>query len=194
MGAARDEAEKRERVTAQQLGDVANSLSGTLMRRCSFVNVVICFCLLKFFCPCRPGYVGAADGSGGQTFPEDLDNALMALEDASSQTKSLLSKAKDALTCLHGSVLPKGQPPSSLGELTDLFSPGASAIGDFRREHTVRGSQTTLLMLLGNGFEGDFDSWPPSSLDELVDLFGPDASTHGDFRREHTVRGSQTTL
>ena len=66
-------------------------------------------------------------------------------------------KATGALTSLHGSLFPKGQPPASLGELAELFVPDGSAIDDFRREHTIRGSPTTLLMLLGHSFEGDFD-------------------------------------
>ena len=101
--------------------------------------------------------MGASAGSSGQALPEDLEGALVALEGVGGQTGSLLSKARDALTCLHGSVFPKAQPPSSLGELAELFGPDASTIADFRREHTVRGSQTTLLMLLGHDFEGDFD-------------------------------------
>ena len=82
---------------------------------------------------------------------------MVALEGVGGQTGSLLSKAKDALTCLHGSVFPKAQPPSSFDELEELFGPDAPTIADFRREHTVCGSQTTLLMLLGHDFEGDFD-------------------------------------
>ena len=39
----------------------------------------------------------------------------------------------------------------------ELFGPDSSAVRDFRRENTVRGSHTTLLMLLGHDFKGDFD-------------------------------------
>ena len=61
------------------------------------------------------------------------------------------------LTSLHGRLFPTGQAPASLGELVELLGPDGSTINDFRREHTVRGSQTTLLMLLRHGLEGDFD-------------------------------------
>ena len=101
--------------------------------------------------------MGATAGSSGQALPEDLEGALAALEGASGQAGNLLSKAKYALTCLHSSVFPKAQAPSSFGELAELFGPDTSTIADFPREHTVRGSLTTLLMLLGHGFEGDFD-------------------------------------
>ena len=101
--------------------------------------------------------MGATAGSSSQALPEDLEGALVALEGAGGQAGNLLSKAKDALICLHSSVFPKAQAPSSLGELADLFGPDASTLADFHREHTLCGSQTTLLMLLGHGFEGDFD-------------------------------------
>ena len=96
-------------------------------------------------------------GSSSQASTEDLEAALSALEGASSQAGHLLSKAKDALTCLHGSVFPMAPTPTFLDDLAELFGPDASTLAEFRREHTVRGSQTTLLMLLGHGFEGDFD-------------------------------------
>ena len=70
---------------------------------------------------------------------------------------SLLLKAKGALAHIHSSVFPKAPPLSSFSELADLFGPGTSTLADYRREHTVRGSQTTFLMLLGHGIEGDFD-------------------------------------
>ena len=101
--------------------------------------------------------MGAPAGSSSQALPEDLEGALVALEGVSGQTGSLLSKARDALTCLHGSVFPKAQPPSFFDELAELFGPDAPTIADYCREHMIRGSQTTLLMLLGHGFEGDFD-------------------------------------
>ena len=155
--AAREGAEQREKAVVQRLHAVANSLLGTC-----------CFLLLKYgrvfvfaeasrsssFCA---GYLGTSASSSVQASPEDLEGALADLEGASDQTSGLLLKAKDVLTCLHSSVLPKCQPRASLGELAELFGPEASTIGDFRREQTVRGSQTTLLMLLGHGFEGDFD-------------------------------------
>ena len=101
--------------------------------------------------------MGATAGSSSQALPEDLEGALVALEGVSGQTGSLLSKAKDALTSLHSSVFSKARTPSSFGELAELFGPDAPTIADFRREHTVCGLQTTLLMLLGHDFEGDFE-------------------------------------
>ena len=95
--------------------------------------------------------------ASSQAAVDDLDGAVAAVEGAGQLAGRLLEKATGALTSLHGSLFPHGQPPASLGELAELFGPDGSAIDDFRREHTVRGSQTTLLMLLGHGFEGDFD-------------------------------------
>ena len=86
-----------------------------------------------------------------------MGNTIAALEGVTSQTGGLLSKVKDALTGLHQSVFPKGQPPSSLDKLVDIFGPDTSTSGDYMREHTVRGSHTTLLLMLGHGLEGDYD-------------------------------------
>ena len=75
------------------------------------------------------GYLGASTSSSDQAYSGVLDGALVALEGAGSQTGDLLLKAEDALTCLHGSVFPKNQPPASLGELAELFGPDASPSG-----------------------------------------------------------------
>ena len=95
--------------------------------------------------------------SSSQVGADDLAGAVAVVEDAGRQAGDLLLKATDTLTSLHNCLLPEGQPPASLGELTKVLGPDSSIVDDFRREHTVRGSQTTLLMLLGHGFEGDFD-------------------------------------
>ena len=81
--------------------------------------------------------------SSAQAGVDDLDGPVAAVEGTGQQAGSLLEKATGALTSLHGRLFPKGQAPSSLGELAELFGPDGSAIDDFRREHTVRGSQTT---------------------------------------------------
>ena len=144
LDSAREEADKRERAATQRLGAVANSLSGS--PNVPSLYSLSCCCSL-FFCEFIPlcfrlGYLGAPAGSSSQALPKDLQGALVALEGAGGQTGNLLSKAVDAMTCIHGSVFPKAQPPSSFGELAELFGPDASTITDFRREHTVRGSQT----------------------------------------------------
>ena len=96
--------------------------------------------------------------SSAQAAADDLDGAVAAVEGAGQQASGLLEKAAGALTSLHGRMLRQGQAPTFLGELAELFGHDGSAIDDFiRHEHTVRGSLTTLLMLLGHGFEGDFD-------------------------------------
>ena len=95
--------------------------------------------------------------SSVQAAAEGLEGAVAAVAGAGQQASGLLEKAIGALSSLHGRMFPQEQAPASLGELAELFGPDGSASDNFRREHTVRGSQTTLLMLLGHGFEGDFD-------------------------------------
>ena len=95
--------------------------------------------------------------SSSQVGADDLAGAVAAVEDAGQQAGDLLLKATATLTSLHSRLLPEGQPPASLGELTKVLGPDSSVVDDFRCEHTVCGLQTTLLMLLGHGFEGDFD-------------------------------------
>ena len=103
------------------------------------------------------GYLGTPAGSSSQATPADLEGALAIIEDIGGETSSLLLKAKGALAHIHSSVFPKAQPLSSFSELAELFGPETSTLADYRHKHTVRGSQTTSLMLLGHGIEGDFD-------------------------------------
>ena len=127
---AREEAEKQERAAAQRLGAVANSLAGSLKQPILLFLVVLLF-FSKFLLLSHPGYLVAPAGSSSQASSEYLEGALVALEGIGGQTGSLLSKAKDALTHLHGSVFPKAQAPSSFSELAKLFGLIASTIAEF---------------------------------------------------------------
>ena len=87
-----------------------------------------------------------------------LDNAIMELESVLSKTKGDLATVTSTLGSLHAEMCPTTTAPSTAEGLVAAFAEGSSIVADFARELTVRGSEYTLRLLLGNGIEADFNS------------------------------------
>jgi hypothetical protein len=74
-----------------------------------------------------------------------------------SKTSTDLVAASGALGFLHKEMIPAADVPSSVEDLAGAFGAGTTAVMDFARGCTVRGSEYTLKLLLGNGVEVDFE-------------------------------------
>ena len=108
------------------------------------------------FCLIFAGAVGApapVDQSSGDL---SLDRAIGDLDVVSTQAKDALAKSTSALGAVYKDVFPSRQPPSTVDGFADVLGPGTSTMTNFARALTVRGSETTLKLLLGHGIEGDF--------------------------------------
>ena len=85
-----------------------------------------------------------------------LDRAIGDLDAISTQAKDALAKSTSTLGAVYKGVFPSGQLPSTVDGFADVLGPGTSTMASFARTLTVRGSETTLKLLLGDGIEGDF--------------------------------------
>ena len=85
-----------------------------------------------------------------------LDRAIGDLDVVSTQAKDALAKSTSTLGAVFKDVFPSSEPPSTVDGFADVLGPGTSTMANFARTLTVRGSETTLKLLLGHGIEGDF--------------------------------------
>ena len=86
-----------------------------------------------------------------------LGGAIKAVEDIAELAKAAAEKASSALVTLHEGVFPEKEVPTDLEELAGSFDAEGGYLTDFARENTVRGLETTLVVLLGHGVSCDFD-------------------------------------
>ena len=87
-----------------------------------------------------------------------LDRAIGDLDAISAQAKDALAKSTSTLGAVYKGVFLSGRPPSTVEGFADVLGPRTSTMTNFARTLTVRGSETTLKLLLGHGIEGDFKS------------------------------------
>ena len=90
--------------------------------------------------------------------PLSLDRAIEELETTVSKTQGDLAVATSTLGALHAGMCPTNPAPSTVEGLAAALGEGSSIVASFARELTVRGSEYTLKLLLGNGVEADFDA------------------------------------
>ena len=62
------------------------------------------------------------------------------------------------LGVMHHNVLPLKEVPSTADGFADVLGPGTSTMASFARALTVRGSESTLKLILGHGIKGDFEA------------------------------------
>ena len=110
-------------------------------------------CFLNF-----EGSEGASTSTKLSSDSLSLDDAIMELESVLSKTKGDLATVTSTLSNLHAGMCPTAAAPSTAEGLAAAFGERSSIVADFARELTVRGSEYTLRLLLGNGLEADFDS------------------------------------
>ena len=85
-----------------------------------------------------------------------LDQVIGDLGTSVAQAKDALAKSASTLGAVYKEVLPQGAVPATAAGFADVLGPGTSTMANFARTLTVRGSETTLKLLLGHGIEGDF--------------------------------------
>ena len=110
------------------------------------------------FCLIFAGAVGAPLGVDQSSGDLSLDRAIGDLDVVSTQAKDALAKSTSTLGAVFKDVFPSSQPPSTVDGFADVLGPGTSTMANFVRTLTVRGSETTLKLLLGHGIEGDFEA------------------------------------
>ena len=74
------------------------------------------------------------------------------------QATDAIAKASNSLSLIHQLVLPNSEVPSTFGELAEVFNSDATAVEMYGHQQTVSGSQTTFLLLVGHGVEGNFEA------------------------------------
>ena len=114
-----------------------------------------------------------------------LQGAVKAVEDVVELAKTATEKVSSALVTLHEGVFPEKEVPKNLEELAGSFDAEGGFLGDFARDNTVRGLETTLAVLLGHGVSCDFDKVTSSD---------PEFSAADLERAEGLVRKLQETL
>ena len=114
-----------------------------------------------------------------------LQGAVKAVEDVMQLAKAATEKASSALVTLHEGIFPEKEAPKELEELAGSFDAEGGFLEHFARDNTVRGLETTLMVLLGHGVSFDFDKVASSV---------PEYSTADSERAVAIARKLQETL
>ena len=97
----------------------------------------------------------SADGASDEL---SLDRVMNDLGTVCTQAKDALAKSASTLGAVYKVVLPSGEVPSTADGFADVFGPGTSTMADFARTLAVRGSESTLKLLMGHGIECDYEA------------------------------------
>ena len=87
-----------------------------------------------------------------------LEQAVGSLNAMCDQAKDALAKSTSTLGAVYGVVFPTGVVPSTADGFADVFGPGTSTMAEFARTLTVRGSESTLKLLMGHGIDYDYEA------------------------------------
>ena len=87
-----------------------------------------------------------------------LEQAVGGLSAICNQAKDALAKSTITLGAVYGVVFPTGVVPSTADGFAEVFGPGTSTMADFARANTVRGSESTLKLLMGHGIACDYEA------------------------------------
>ena len=87
-----------------------------------------------------------------------LDQVIGDLGATFVQAKDSLAKSASTLGAVYKEVLPLGEVPSTADGFAGVLGPGTSTMANFARALTVRGSESTLKLILGHGIEGNFEA------------------------------------
>ena len=87
-----------------------------------------------------------------------LDQVIGDLGTQFAQAKDAIAKSTSTLSAVHKNVLPTTEVPSTADGFADVLGPGTSTMMNFAHALTVRGSESTLKLILGHGIEGNFEA------------------------------------
>lgn len=101
------------------------------------------------------GAPAAADASSGDL---PLDQVVGGLGAVCTQAKDALTKSASTLGAVYQVVFPTGVVPSTADGFAEVFGPGTSTMANFARANTVRGSESTIKLLIGHGITCDYEA------------------------------------
>ena len=104
------------------------------------------------------GAIGAPASADGASDELSLDRVVDDLGAMCTQVKDALAKSASTLGAVYKVVLPNDEVPSTADGFTDVLGPGTSTMADFARTLAVRGSESTLKLLMGHGIECDYEA------------------------------------
>jgi hypothetical protein len=86
-----------------------------------------------------------------------LDRVMNDLSTKCTQATDALAKSTSTLGAIYRTVFPTGEMPSTPDAFANVLGPGSSTMADFSRTLAVRGSTSTLKLLMGHGVECDYE-------------------------------------
>jgi len=104
------------------------------------------------------GVVGAPAPADVVSDELSLDHVIGDLGAMFVHAKDTLAKYTSTLGAVYKNVLPLGEVPATVDGFADVLGPGTSTMASFARALTVRGSESTLKLILGHGIEGNFEA------------------------------------
>ena len=102
--------------------------------------------------------VGAPASADALSCDLPLDQVVGGLGAVCTQAKDALAKSASTLGAVYKVVFPTGVVPSTADDFADVFGPGTSTMADFARANTVRGSESTIKLLMGHGIDCDYEA------------------------------------
>ena len=122
------------------------------------------------------GAVGAPASVDMASGNLSLDRVVGDLGAVCTHAKDALAKSASTLGAVYEAVFPSGVVPSTADGFANVLGPGTSTMADFARALTVRGSESTLKLLLGHGVEVDYEAalseFPRKPDGKLISLKG----------------------
>ena len=104
------------------------------------------------------GVVGAPAPADVVSDELSLDHVIGDLGAMFVHAKDALAKSTSTLGAVYKNVFPSSEVPATVDGFADVLGPGTSTMASFARALTVRGSESTLKLILGHGIEGNFEA------------------------------------
>jgi len=87
-----------------------------------------------------------------------LEQAVGGLGALCNKAKEALAKSTSTLGAVYQVVFLTGVMPSTVDDFANVFGPGTSTMAGFARANTVRGSKSTIKLLMGHGIVCDYEA------------------------------------
>ena len=102
--------------------------------------------------------VGAPASADVASEDLSLEQAVGGLGALCNKAKEALAKSTSTLGAVYQVVFPTGVMPSTVDDFANVFGPGTSTMAGFARANTVRGSESTIKLLMGHGMVCDYEA------------------------------------
>ena len=104
------------------------------------------------------GAIGAPASADESSDELSLDRVMSDLGAKCTQATDALAKSASTLGAVFKTVFSTGDMSSTVDGFADILGPGTSTMADFARALAVRGSESTLKLLLGHKVECDYEA------------------------------------